>query len=354
MQAGIVVESLLTKEGELIDAKHAHIPHYYTSEGVIKKATETNYLIPFIAVAHYPSGPALGNNDFAVVLDHVMDLGNIGTIIRTAQSFGINTFVTISPMSDPYQRKIIDASRGMIFKTALHDMQTPEDALSFLKEQGYQIIVTSPHAPNLQSQAPLQKKPIVLVVGNEQHGVSTAFMDSADMCIQIPMMPSVESLNVGVATGISLYELQFKLVLLMLREKIVVNIGRQINVTGKLIRAAFDKKISAVSGLSGMQVVLLMVMLCDKQMTRAQISRDVSLSEDELDGFLQPLLERGLIHAQANDYGIAFKGEQFLAEVWPVVEQTQEMILEGINADDRVLLYRMLERMQNNCISLLR
>ena len=123
--------------------------------------------------------------------------------------------------TDPYRQKVIDASRGLTFQSTFIDHNSPQETIDYLRKQGYQIIVTSPHASRLQSQTPLETKPIALVVGNETDGVCKELMEAADISIQIPMHSAVESLNVGVFAGISLYELKFKQVLLMLKEKIV-------------------------------------------------------------------------------------------------------------------------------------
>ena len=320
-----------------------------TSEGILKKATETNYLIPLIAIAEYPE-VVNQQVDFVVVFDNVVDSGNIGTIIRTAQSFGISSFLSTHENFDPFNRKSLDASRGVVLKSSINNCLSPEDTVSFLKKSGYQIVVTSPYAKHLQSQAPLSKKPIALVIGNETNGVCDYLMKHADVLIQIPMMPLVESLNVGVFTGISLYELKFKMVLLMLKEKILDNLGREVNVTGKLIQEVFNKKIQAVTGLSGMQVILLMIMHCDEVMSLEQIGKDVSLFGKELEDFLQQLIMVDFIQEKNNHhFMITEKGKQFLAEIWPITESANEEILEDFTQEEREQLKDFLKRIQASC-----
>ncbi len=68
-------------------------------------------------------------------------------------------------------------------------------------------------------------------MGNETDGISGTFLKHADVVVQIPMSTQVESLNVGVATGISVYELKLKLVLAMLTQYIRSTLGREMNVT---------------------------------------------------------------------------------------------------------------------------
>jgi len=254
---------------------------------------------------------------------------------------------------DPFQRKVIDASRGSLFASTFTTYATPADTVRALKAQGYQIVVTSPYAKHLQSQAPLDAKPVALIVGNETAGVCDEIMDQADISLQIPMSPSIESLNVGVATGISVYELKFRMILLMLRESIFETLGRQVNVTGKMIRAVFDAKIVKLTGLTGDQVILLMIAECDQAMSREQIAKDVAEWGQELTLFLEPLFVRKYLHEENGQIQITEEGKRFLAQIWPVVEQTNEMILRDFTQQERIQFQSFLDRIQQTCERLL-
>ncbi|HEX3811550.1 MAG TPA: TrmH family RNA methyltransferase [Mycobacteriales bacterium] len=83
---------------------------------------------------------------------------------------------------------------------------TPPEAVRALRGAGFQVVVTSPHGAHLQTMAPLRGRRLALVVGNETDGVGAATLAAADLVVQIPMAGPVESLNVGVATGISIYD----------------------------------------------------------------------------------------------------------------------------------------------------
>jgi len=158
-------------------------------------------------------------------------------------------------------------------------------------------------------------------------------------------------LNVGVFTGISIYELKFKQVLTTLKEKIFANFGREVNVTGKLMQMAFDTNISRVTPLRGMHVILLMIMQCDGAMKVDNIAQDIGLFGDELEKFLAPLKEKKLIEALTDKefFVITEQGKHFLAEIWPIVEQTNEQCFAKFTSEEKQKFAKFLQRIQDAC-----
>ncbi len=182
------------------------IPCYAVTDGILKKISDTSYLVPYVGVACLPEERSqyVSMGDLVIVLDRVLDHGNLGTIIRTASAFGVHDIISTSPDLDLFFKKIVTASRGKVFDMDMHCFHSGSAAITALKQKGYQVVATSPYAKNIQALAPLQPKPIALVVGNETEGITDEIMQLADIVVQIPMSGSIESLNVGVATGIQL------------------------------------------------------------------------------------------------------------------------------------------------------
>ena len=166
------------------------------------------------------------------------------------------------------------------------------------------------------------------------------------------MDAQVESLNVSVASGISIYELKFKQILSMLKEKISSDFGRQINVIGRLIQMIFDSEIKKLTDLSGMQVILMMIMYCDTKMTLENISSDVGLFSDELNDFLEPLIQSEYISFKDNFYAVSPKGENFLAEIWPIVDKSYQKIFLNFEKKEIMQLKNLLSKLESNCLSL--
>jgi RNA methyltransferase, TrmH family len=326
---------------------------FSTSEGILKKVSDTNYLIPFIGVAKIPLEQNFSPRDFILLLDEVKDHGNIGTIIRTASAFGIRDVATTDRETDILYKKVIEASRGTVFKIRNHKYSNGEEALKDLRRMGYQIIATSPHAESLQSFTNLKSQPVALVVGNETSGISPSILEKADFVVQIPMSRDIESLNVGVATGISIYEFKLKLVLQMLTKYIRETLGREINVTGKMIQLALDVRLKTLSSFNSTQIILLMVMKCDEKMTLGDISRDTALFGDELDRMLYPLLKDGYVQKEEESIRLTEKGEQMLSQFWGVIEASESEVIQGFSDLEKEQFFSYLKRIQSNCHQLL-
>ncbi|MBM3894111.1 hypothetical protein FJ366_00710 [Candidatus Dependentiae bacterium] len=321
---------------------------YYVSEGVLKKISDTSYVIPYLAVVHIPDN-TLKPEEFVVVMDGLQDLGNIGSIVRTAQGLGIKQFIYSSMLQDSFQRKIIDSSRGLVFKSSIIEKESALKTIEYLKQNDYQIVVTTPHAKLLQSQIRLSEKKIALIVGNESVGVCDELLNIADIAVQVPMNLNVESLNAAVFAGISMYELKFKQVVSMLKEKILTNFGREVNVTGMFIRMAFDFEVRQLTSFSGNQVICMMIMHCESGVAKEQICRDISLLESELQSFVEPLIKEKYVSFQDDLYVLTSSGEIFIAQIWPIVERTYQKIFEGFRQEEIEQLSFFLKRLQKNC-----
>lgn len=133
--------------------------------------------------------------------DGLADPGNLGTVLRTADWFGIADIALGPGTADPFSPKTMQASMGSLFRLRL--CQEPE-ALVAAKRSGRRIVVTEGRAgrPLIGPGAPL-----CLVLGSEAHGASPEARELADIRYGIPGSGRAESLNVSVAAGIVLYDL---------------------------------------------------------------------------------------------------------------------------------------------------
>ena len=139
-----------------------------------------------------------------LLLDNVSDPGNLGTIIRSSVAFNIDTIILSEDSVNLYNDKVVRSSEGMIFNTNIITMNL-SDSIKEIKNKGIKVYGT-----DLKGSKYLHEfnKPtsFALIVGNEGMGMKKEILDLCDENIKIEMNNNCESLNVGVATSIILYE----------------------------------------------------------------------------------------------------------------------------------------------------
>ena len=144
------------------------------------------------------------NQDIIVALDDIQDPGNLGTILRTVDSIGINQILVSKGTADSYNPKVVRSTMGAIFRVKIIECEDLEKTLKEIKKHKFEIVVTSLQTKNSIYDIDYKKK--VIVIGNEANGVEEKIQKIADKKVKIPMLGKTESLNASVATGIILYE----------------------------------------------------------------------------------------------------------------------------------------------------
>lgn len=176
----------------------------YVTYDVIKKLSNTQNPQRVIGVCKKMTEKELGSK--VVILEDLQDPGNLGTIIRSSVAFNVDTIVVSNNTVDIYNDKVLRSSEGMLF----HINIVKRDIDAFIDElhnEGYVVYGTKVDGgTNLKEVTSSEK--MAIVMGNEGAGVKMGTLDKCDKYIYIPMNSDCESLNVGVATSIILYELQ--------------------------------------------------------------------------------------------------------------------------------------------------
>lgn len=141
--------------------------------------------------------------DFVVFLDDIQDPGNMGTIIRTCDWFGVNNLLVSENCVDIYNPKVLQSSMGSIFRLPVLKSSFEE----MLKiTAGYKLIGAILDGDNLYERK--YSPPFVVIIGNESKGISDHIINQLDYKITIPRYGTdTESLNASVATGIIIGEL---------------------------------------------------------------------------------------------------------------------------------------------------
>ena len=142
--------------------------------------------------------------DIILVLDDVQDPGNLGTILRTADSIGLNQIVVSKGTADAFNSKVVRSTMGAIFRIKIIETQDLIRTIKEMKKHHFKLMVTSLQTENSIYDINFNKK--IIVIGNEANGVSKEIQDMADEKAKIPMFGRTESLNASVAAGIVMYE----------------------------------------------------------------------------------------------------------------------------------------------------
>ena len=142
--------------------------------------------------------------DIIVVLDDVQDPGNLGTILRTVDSIGLNQIIVSKGTADAFNSKVVRSTMGAIFRIKIIEVENLAQAIKEMRKHHFKLMVTSLQTKNSIYDIDFYKK--IIVIGNEANGVSKNLLDLATQKIKIPMIGKTESLNAAVATGIILYE----------------------------------------------------------------------------------------------------------------------------------------------------
>lgn len=141
---------------------------------------------------------------FLVIAEAIEKPGNLGTILRSADATGVDGLIVCDRCTDISNPNVVRASIGTLFSVKVVEAAT-DQALPWLRHQGIRIVSATPHAERLYTDVDLTV-PVAVVVGSEQYGLSTRWMNEADMKVRIPMLGQADSLNVASATTLLLYE----------------------------------------------------------------------------------------------------------------------------------------------------
>lgn len=142
-----------------------------------------------------------------LVLNSIKDPGNMGTIIRTAESAGVNAIIIDKNSVDIYSPKVVRSSMSSLFRMNIYKTDDLESTINELKKANYFILGTSLNASNDYVKYNYNKN-TALVIGSESSGISENILNLCDDCIKINMCGEIESLNAAIATGIILFEMK--------------------------------------------------------------------------------------------------------------------------------------------------
>jgi TrmH family RNA methyltransferase len=172
---------------------------------------ETSEIVAVVSMRKYSLSKLRRENAFtALVLDRASNPGNLGTIIRTCDAFGVRGVILSGRSVDPYDSRTIRASLGTVFSIPIISARSKDEMASWLTDLKYEhpdlvVIGTSSKADPTPDECDMCR-PTVIIMGNETYGMSDFFRSVSDIVVGIPLCGGVGSLNVASAASIILYE----------------------------------------------------------------------------------------------------------------------------------------------------
>ena len=201
LNSSFEIETLFCTEDFITDISNEKIVRI--SENDLKKISNLKTPNKVLGLFKIPVEKPLNNHGLIIVLDAISDPGNLGTIIRLCDWFGVVTLVCSKQTVDCYNQKVVQASMGSLTRVSIH-----YKSLSvYLKETNLPTFIADMNGENVYK-TNLPKEGI-LIMGNEANGVSAEIKKEIMNKISIPRFgeaQETESLNVATATAILLSE----------------------------------------------------------------------------------------------------------------------------------------------------
>ena len=194
------VEAVLQGTGirpeEVSDTVYAYASDTKTPQGVLCVVRQMEYPLEKVITGQCP---------MIMVLEHLQDPGNLGTILRTAEGAGVTGIVMDRECVDIYNPKTIRSTMGSIYRMPFCYVEDLKAAIGSLKEAGIGV-----YAAHLDGRHDYDEedygRPCAFLIGNEGNGLSQETAELADIYIKIPMEGQVESLNAAIAASVLMFE----------------------------------------------------------------------------------------------------------------------------------------------------
>ena len=209
LRAVFFSESAKPRAGKLLPQIGSHVETLLLPDKLFASAVPSQAPQGVAALAHmreYSLEDVLDNSSdgvLAVALG-VQDPGNLGTILRSAEAFGVKAVLLGEGTVSRYNSKVVRASAGSVFRVPATTVEI-RPLIGQLRERGVRILGASSHKGRPLQEADLTGA-VAIFVGNEGAGIDKRLLGEMDEMVTIPHSPRVESLNAGVAASIVLYE----------------------------------------------------------------------------------------------------------------------------------------------------
>lgn len=195
---------------ERLTSSVRHETTYVIAPDLMAQLAEKDEPVELIAVARTPQrtleGLSLTDTTVVIVLDRLSSPGNLGTIIRSADAFGVGAVVIAGHAADPYDPQCVRASTGSLFAVPVIPVASVDEFTTWARNRGLAVVAADRSGEPVPA-ADLTL-PLAVMFGNEGVGLSRAALDLADRRVAIEIGGTASSLNVASAVAIVLHEIR--------------------------------------------------------------------------------------------------------------------------------------------------
>lgn len=222
LESGKTIDKIFLQKGlsgplfkELFFEVRQHkVPFQYVPVEKLNRFTRGNHqgVVAMISAIEYedifqivPFLYEQGRTPFLLILDKITDVRNIGAIVRSAECAGVDAVILPLKGGAQLNEDAVKSSAGALHKVPICRHSNLVEVIDFLQESGIEVIGVTEKASHIYYERDYTN-PICLVMGNEYEGIAWDYLRKCDGSVRIPMVGTIRSLNVSVATGILLFE----------------------------------------------------------------------------------------------------------------------------------------------------
>ncbi len=202
-KSGVDIVCVIHTPGTELPELESKVEVRAASEELLKSLSTQKTPQGAIFICNMKQSPKETDGGFRIILDGVQDPGNVGTVLRTAEAFGVSEVLLAPGCADPYLYKTARASMGSVFRQSFSSLTHEE--LKELKEKKNLIYV----AADSGGDATFDDIPwdnCAVIIGSEGRGPSKEMLSVSDRVLSIPMQGSCESLNAAIAATVVMWE----------------------------------------------------------------------------------------------------------------------------------------------------
>jgi tRNA G18 (ribose-2'-O)-methylase SpoU len=211
--SALMPERWLIELEPLLKARPETVRTFIAEKELLETLTGFSMYQGLLAVGQIPTQMALGQiladsprPHLLVAVDALSNAENLGALVRNCAAFETQALIVGETSSSPFLRRAVRSSMGTVFQLPIVETPNLVRCLSDLRERGVRCVAAHPHVEKRTLSDADFKRDCCIVFGSEGHGISENVLALCEDAVAIPMPPTVDSLNVGSAAAVFLYE----------------------------------------------------------------------------------------------------------------------------------------------------